>query len=156
MRRWQTFSLFALLELVCAKKCYLKIWHLLFVPHCTYTNREGDNLFLPFCTIGISKYQKSTVPYTLFLTYLPQAYSPLERSRLTDWRRNFLFTPCSLILFFSHWAHGALPAGATLLGWPNWGVDGQLNKLQKEKNRLFFVQHSTCEKIAKILSSFVQ
>ncbi len=34
--------------------------------------------FLPFCTIGISMYQKSTLPYTLFLTYLPQAYSPLE------------------------------------------------------------------------------
>ncbi len=28
--------------------------------------------------------QKSTLPYTLFLTNLPQAYSPLERSRLTD------------------------------------------------------------------------
>ncbi len=40
--------------------------------------------FLPFCTIGISMYQKSTVPYTLFLTYLPQAYSPLERYGLTD------------------------------------------------------------------------
>jgi hypothetical protein len=23
-------------------------------------------------------------------------------------------------------AHGALPAGATLLGWPNYGVDGRL------------------------------
>ena len=43
---------------------------------------------------------------------------------LTDGRRK-LFTPCSLILFF-HWARGALSAGATLLGWPNWGVDGQL------------------------------
>jgi hypothetical protein len=58
---------------------YLKIWHLLFVPHHKYTNREGDSLFLPFCTIGISMYQKSTLPYTLFLTYLPQAHSPLER-----------------------------------------------------------------------------
>jgi hypothetical protein len=29
--------------------------------------------------------------------------------------------------FFFHWARGALPAGATLLGWPNYGVDGRLN-----------------------------
>jgi hypothetical protein len=29
-------------------------------------------------------YQKSTLPYTLFLTYLPQAFSPLERSGLTE------------------------------------------------------------------------
>ncbi len=63
---------------------YLKIWHLLFAPHCMYTNRDGDSLFIPFCTIGISMYQKSTLPYTLFLTYLPQAYSPFERSGLTD------------------------------------------------------------------------
>jgi hypothetical protein len=49
-----------------------------------YTNREGDSLFLPFCTIGISMDQISTLPYTLFLTYLPQAYSPLERYGLTD------------------------------------------------------------------------
>ncbi len=50
---------------------------------------------------------------------------------LTDWRTRF-FTPCSLILFFS-WARGALPAGANLLGWPNWGVDGQLNKIGELK-----------------------
>ncbi len=84
MQRWQTFSLFALSKLVCTKKCYLKIWHLLFVPYRTYTNHEGDSLFLPFCTIKISMYQKSTLAYTLFLTYLPQAYSPLERSGLSS------------------------------------------------------------------------
>ena len=27
---------------------YLEIWHLLFVPHRTYTNREGDKLFLHY------------------------------------------------------------------------------------------------------------
>ena len=32
--------------------------------------------------------------------------------------------------FFFHWARGALPAGATLLGWPNYGVDGRLNKMK--------------------------
>ena len=83
MQRWQTFSLFALCFFQFCYR-YLEIWHLLFVPHRTYTNRESDSLFLPFCTIGISMYQKSTLPYTLFLTYLPQAYSPLEHSRRTD------------------------------------------------------------------------
>jgi hypothetical protein len=47
-------------------------------------NRKGDSLCLPFFTIGISMYKKSTLPYTLFLTYLPQAYSPLERYGLTE------------------------------------------------------------------------
>jgi hypothetical protein len=80
---------------------YLEIWQLLsIVPYCMYTNCKGDSLFLPFCTIGISMYQKSTLPYTLFLTYLPQAYSPLERYRQTDWRTK-IFTPCSLSSFFS-------------------------------------------------------
>ncbi len=83
MRRWQTFSLFALCFFQFCYR-YLKIWHLLFVPHRTYTNRESDSLFLPFCTIGISMYQKSSLPYTLFLTYLPQAYSPLEHSWQTE------------------------------------------------------------------------
>ena len=83
MRRWQTFSLFALRFFQFCYR-YLKIWHLLFVPHPTYTNCEGDSLFLPFCTIGISMYQIIILPYTLFLTYLPQAYSPLERSWRTD------------------------------------------------------------------------
>ena len=40
-------------------------------------------LILPFCTIRISMYQKNTLPYILLLTYLPQAYSPLERYGLT-------------------------------------------------------------------------
>ena len=61
--------------------------------------------FLPFCTIGISMYQISTLPYTLFLTYLPQAYSPLERYGQTDGQRKF-FTPCSLSSFFSLSAQG--------------------------------------------------
>ncbi len=79
---------------------YLEIWHFIFVPHRMYTNHEGDSLFLPFFAIGISMYQISTLPYTLFLTYLPQAYSPLERSWQTDWQRKF-FTPCSLSSFFT-------------------------------------------------------
>ncbi len=107
MRRWQTFSLFVLSELVCTKKCYLEIWHryleiwhLLFVPHRTYTNCKGDSLFLPFCTIGISMYQKSTLPYTLFLTYLPQAHSLLERCRLTDWLTDKVLHPLFPNSFF--------------------------------------------------------
>jgi hypothetical protein len=64
---------------------YLEIWHLLFVPHRTYTNRDGDSLFLPFCTIGISMYQKRILPYIIIpSTFSPQAYSLLLRSRQTD------------------------------------------------------------------------
>ena len=64
---------------------YLEIWQLLsIVPYCRYTNRKGDSLFLPFCTIRISMYQKSTLPYIIpYDTYLPQAYSPLEHSGLS-------------------------------------------------------------------------
>jgi hypothetical protein len=98
--RWQTFSLFALSELV---------------------------YIFPFLTIGISMYQKWNSPYfILFPTFSPQAYSLLERSRWTDRFQHPLL--CSLSYFFFHWGRGALPTGATLLGWPNYGVDGRLNK----------------------------
>ncbi len=74
--------------------------------------------FFPFCTIGISMYQKRILPYFIIpSTFSPQASSPLEHSG----QRNFN-TPFTLTSFFFHWARGALPAGATLLGWPNYGV----------------------------------
>jgi hypothetical protein len=73
-------------------------------------------------------YQKRILPYFIIpSTFSPQASSPLERYRQTEGRTTF-FTPCYLSSFFFHWARGALPAGATLLGWPNYGVDGRLNK----------------------------
>jgi hypothetical protein len=40
---------------------------------------NGQPLSL-FLHIGISTYQKSILPYTLFPTYFSQAYSPLEHS----------------------------------------------------------------------------
>jgi hypothetical protein len=87
MRRWQTFSLFALSELVCTKNAFYPI---LLFPLLSHPK------LLPFWSV-------------------------------TDGQRKF-FTPCSLSSFFPHWARGALPAGATLLGWPNYGVEGRLNK----------------------------
>ncbi len=55
-QRWQTFSLFALSELI-----------------------------FPFFTIGISMYQNNMVPYFIITsTFSPQAYSLLERHRRTD------------------------------------------------------------------------
>jgi len=79
--------------------------------------------------LGPIMYQKSILPYSilLFPTYSPQADSLLERSRQTDFN-----TPFTLTSFFFHWARGALPAGATLLGWPNYGVDGRLNEKSVE------------------------
>jgi hypothetical protein len=40
--------------------------------------------FLPFCTIGISLYQKGILPDTLFPTYLPQADSLLVGAALEN------------------------------------------------------------------------
>ena len=108
-------------------------------------NREGDRLslfcpfgisnFLSFCPFGISIFpfliselvctKKVFYPILWFPTYSPQADSLLERYRRTDGQRKF-FTP--IVLFF-HWACGPyciVPTGATLLGWPNYGVDGRL------------------------------
>ncbi len=45
-------------------------------------------------------YQKIILPYTLFLTYLPQAYSPLERSGLTDWLTDKVLHPLFPNSFF--------------------------------------------------------
>jgi hypothetical protein len=41
--------------------------------------------FFPFCTIGISMYQKRILPYFIVpSTFSPQDSSPLEHSRRTD------------------------------------------------------------------------
>jgi len=73
-----------------------------------------------------SMYQKRILPYFIIpSTFSPQASSPLERyGRQKDGQHSS--PPFTLLLFFSR-ARGALPAGATLLGWPNYGVDGRLN-----------------------------
>ena len=68
MWRWQTFSLFALSELVCTKK----------VPYPIH-------------------YSLLIYPKLILLWSVPD--------RRTDWQTRF-FTPCSLILFFFHWARG--------------------------------------------------
>jgi len=69
--------------------------------------------FFPFCTIGISMYQKLILPYfSIPSTFSPQASSPLERCRRTDGGTDFN-TLSPLLLSFFHWARGALPAGAT-------------------------------------------
>ncbi len=57
--------------------------------------------FLPFCTIGISMYQKSILPYFVIpSTFSLQASSPFSHHRQTD-RRTTFFTPCYLSSFFS-------------------------------------------------------
>jgi hypothetical protein len=83
----------------------------------------GISIF-PFLTIGISMYQKRILPHIIIpSTFLPQAYSLLERSRQTD---KFQHPPLPYFFFFSTERAGPyLPAGATLLGWPNYGVDGR-------------------------------
>jgi hypothetical protein len=59
----------------------------------------GISIF-PFCTIGISMYQKRILPYFIIpSTFSPQASSPLERSRRTDRGTDF-FTPRYLSSFF--------------------------------------------------------
>ncbi len=78
-----------------------------------------------FISLHFDNYRQIFVPSIIIPYYLPQAYSPLERYRWMDKILHPLFPK----LFFFHWARGALPAGATLLGWPKYGVDGQSNKL---------------------------
>ena len=65
-------------------------------------------------------YQKSILPYTLFPTYLPQADSLLERSGLSGC---LFHHPSSLSSYFFSTEHAGpyVPAGATILGWPNYG-----------------------------------
>ena len=84
-------------------------------------------------------YQNGILPYALFPTFLPQAFSLTQTT---------FFTPCSLSFF--HWACKALPTGATLLGWPNYEVDGRSDKKGK-KARL----HASCIIIMQKWISFV-
>ena len=73
--------------------------------------------FLPFFTIGISMYQQRILPYTLFPTYLPQAYSLLEHStRRTEKILHPLF-PKSY--FFSLSVRGRNSTGLAEL-WGGW------------------------------------
>ena len=81
--------------------------------------------FFPFCTIGISMYQKRILPYIIIPYFLTPSFFPFGAFQ-TD-KSQHTFVP--YFFFFFHWARGALPAGATRLGWPNYGVDGRLNKL---------------------------
>ncbi len=60
------------------------------VPYCTYMNCKDDSLFLSFSTIRIIMYQTSILPYTLFPTYLPQAYS---RWSIPDWQTDRILHP---------------------------------------------------------------
>ncbi len=69
------------------------------------TNAKVTNCF-PFCTIGISMYQKHILPYTLFPSYLPQADSLLEHYGQTVCLAVYFITPCSLSSFFPLSARG--------------------------------------------------
>ena len=119
MMRWQSLS--HLSYHPCRHLLYCKT---MVVPNVDINVKVTN--FFPFCTIGISMYQKRILPYFIIpSTFSPQASSPLSHHRRTD---REISTPLSpLLLSFFHWARGALPAGATLLGWPNYGVDGRLN-----------------------------
>ncbi len=81
--------------------------------------------FFPFCTIGISMYQKRILPYFIIpSTFSPQASSSLEHYRRTEGQRHF-FTPSYLSSFFSLSARGPTrrrnSTGLAELwgGWPN-------------------------------------
>jgi len=73
-------------------------------------------------------YQKRILPYFVIpSTYSPQASSPLEHYRQTDRQTEKILHPLLPKFFFfpTERAGPYLPAGATLLGWPNYGVDGR-------------------------------
>ena len=50
------------------------------LPCCTNKNPKGDSLFLSFCTIRISMYQKSILPYRLF----PKLFIPFLVPAILD------------------------------------------------------------------------
>ncbi len=87
--------------------------------------------FFPFCTIGISMYQKRIIPYFIIpSTFSPQASSPLERSGQTNRQTNRQMDniPCYPSFFFPLSARGPPhrrnSAGLAELwgGWPiEWG-----------------------------------
>ena len=90
----------------------------------------GISIF-PFCTIGISMYQKRILPYFIIpSTFSPQASSPLERYRRTEGRTTF-FTPRYLSSFFFPLSARGPSRRRNSTGWPNYGVDGRLNKNSK-------------------------
>jgi hypothetical protein len=66
----------------------------------------GISIF-PFCTIGISIYQKRILPHIIIpSTFSPQAYSLLERSRQTDKSQH---PPLPYFFFFSTERAGPYP-----------------------------------------------
>jgi hypothetical protein len=77
-------------------------------------------------------YQKRILPYFIIPYFLTPSFFPSGELR-TEGQTN-LNTPCYLSSFFFT-ERGALPAGATLLGWPNYGVDGRLNKNERRPNQ---------------------
>jgi hypothetical protein len=110
----------------CTPALYPTTIHCTIIEYVPYvdTNAKVTN-FLPCCTIRISICQESILPYdTLFPTYLPQAYSPFERY----WQTEKILHPLLHKFFFFTERAGPYPAGTTLLGWPNYGVDGRLNE----------------------------
>jgi hypothetical protein len=84
--------------------------------------------FFPFCTIGISTYQKHILPYFIIpSTFSPQASSPLERYGQTEGQRKF-FTPCYLDeFFFSTERAGPYPQAQLSTGlaelWGGWPIE---------------------------------
>ena len=74
-------------------------------------------------------YQKRILPHFFIpSTFSPQAPSPLERYRQME----KILHPLLPNFFFLLSAWGPTP-GTTLMGWPNYGVYGHLNKMLRPK-----------------------
>jgi hypothetical protein len=107
---------------------YLEIWHLLFVPHRTYTNREGDKLF-PFL-----HYRNQYVPKTYFtlfyysLYFLTPSFFPFGALR-TDRRTEKILHPLlpRWVFFFSTERAGPYPQAQLSTGlaelWGGWPIE---------------------------------
>jgi hypothetical protein len=90
-------------------------WQTDFLSFCPF----GISIF-PFLTIGIictkNVFYPIIIPYFLTPSFFPFGATDGQ----TEGQTTF-FTPCYLSSFFSPLRRGALPAGATLLGWPTMG-----------------------------------
>jgi hypothetical protein len=106
------------------------------------TNAKMTNFF-PFCTIGISMYQKCILPdFVIPFTFSPQASSPLERYGRTD---NILHLLFPKFFFFPLSARGPTrrrnSTGLAEL-WGGWPIERDLRLLinSHPENNIYFLE----------------
>jgi hypothetical protein len=139
--RLYLFLHFRSLSLIYHPSTHLLSIVLPYVPVCMFhicTNAKVTE-FSPFCTIGISMFQKRILPYFIIpSTFSPQASSPLERYGQTEGRNSS--PPVTYVLFPPTERAGPYPqaqlywAGRTMgwmADWPSCQLSNSYRGLQR-------------------------